>query len=122
MRKTFALRSVAAALLGAASAAALAQASPPSPPSPPSLASPPAMPAMPDTKRLVELAKRQVLDERFLAELDEELAGLPASMAFVANEFGRPREIVKNAPYTAEAVTESIQVLPDGNRIVNNTT
>ena len=35
-----------------------------------------------------------------------------ASPAFIANEFGHPREIVKNAPYTAEAVTESIQVLP----------
>ena len=43
-------------------------------------------------------------------------------MAFIANEFGNPREIVKNAPYTAEAVTETIQVLPDGNRIVKKST
>jgi len=46
------------------------------------------------------------------------LMALPPSMAFFANDFGRAREIVKNAPYTAEAVTESIQLLPDGNRIV----
>ena len=43
-------------------------------------------------------------------------------MAFIANEFGHPREIVKNAPYTADAVTESIQILPDGNRIVRKST
>ena len=54
-----------------------------------------------------------MVDDRFLADLDP-LAGLSTSEAFVANEFGHPREIVKNAPYTAEAVTESIQVLPDG--------
>lgn len=31
------------------------------------------------------------------------------------------QELVKNAPYTATAVTESTQVLADGNRIVNKT-
>jgi hypothetical protein len=30
---------------------------------------------------------------------------------------GNPRRIVKNAPYSAEMVTETTQVLPDGNRI-----
>jgi len=68
-----------------------------------------------------EELKRIPLDDRFLADLDP-LAGLSTSEAFVANEFGHPREIVKNAPYTAEAVTESIQVLPDGNRIVRKST
>jgi hypothetical protein len=53
-----------------------------------------------------------------LLALDDALMELPPSMAFFANDFGHPREIVKNAPYTAEAVTESIQLLPDGNRIV----
>src|SRR5262245_41939009 len=73
-------------------------------------------PATPDFKtQIKELAKRHAFDEGFMAELNEELAGLPASHAFIANEFGHPREIVKNAPYTAEAVTETIQVLPDGN-------
>jgi hypothetical protein len=53
-----------------------------------------------------------------LLALDDAMMELPPSMAFFANDFGHPREIVKNAPYTAEAVTESIQLLPDGNRIV----
>jgi hypothetical protein len=52
----------------------------------------------------------------------DELRTLEPSFAFIANEFGNPREIVKNAPYTAEAVIETIQVLPDGNRIVKKTT
>ena len=46
----------------------------------------------------------------------------PSSLAYVQSEFGNVREIVKNAPYTAEAVNESIQVLQDGNRIVKRTT
>jgi hypothetical protein len=57
--------------------------------------------------------------DALLADFDERM---PATAAFIANEFAHPREIVKNAPYTAEAITESIQVLPDGNRIVNKST
>jgi hypothetical protein len=87
---------------------------------------PPAAPAVPDVNALVaqarELAKRARPDEAALLALDDALMSLPASMAFVANEFGNPREIVKNAPYTAEAVTETVQVLPDGNRIVRKST
>lgn len=41
-----------------------------------------------------------------------------AKFAFIAREFGSTRDIVKNAPYQAEAVNESVQTLPDGNRIV----
>ena len=44
-----------------------------------------------------------------------------ADFVFVASEsFGG--KIVKGAPYSAEAVTESIQTLSDGNRIVNRIT
>lgn len=80
-------------------------------------------PVPPDFKvqideHLKERIKGMQLDDRFLADLDEQLSGLSASTAFIANEFGRPREIVKNAPYTAEAISESVQTLPDGNRIV----
>jgi hypothetical protein len=80
-------------------------------------------PPMPSDIRaqIREEMKRMPLDDRFLADLDQ-LAGMSTSEAFVANEFGQPREIVKNAPYSAEAVTESIQVLPDGNRIVRKST
>ena len=56
-----------------------------------------------------------------LADLDIDFADLP-SLAFVAGEFGHAREIVKNAPYTAKAINESIQVLSDGNRIVKRST
>lgn len=38
---------------------------------------------------------------------------------FVYHEVMRGGEFVKAAPYTATAVTETTQVLPDGNRIVN---
>jgi hypothetical protein len=61
---------------------------------------------------------RDAVEQSVKLALNDELLASPPSMAFIANEFGNPREIIKNAPYTAEAVTESIQVLPDNNRIV----
>lgn len=39
-------------------------------------------------------------------------------LGFVHHEFSLGGSVVKNAPYQADAVTESVQVLPDGNRIV----
>jgi len=45
-----------------------------------------------------------------------------AGMAYAFAEIGGDREVVKNAPYTATAVTEITQSLADGNRIVNKTT
>jgi hypothetical protein len=45
----------------------------------------------------------------------------PRDFVFIASEnFGG--KIVKNAPYSAESVTETIQTLADGNRIVNKIT
>src|SRR3989442_943716 len=41
---------------------------------------------------------------------------------FVASEFSFDGKVVKNAPYSAEAVTEMTQRLADGNRIVNKNT
>ena len=94
-------------------------------PSPPALAAPEA-PAIPDVNAIVaqakEMAKQFRKDETMWLALDDEFTALPPSMAFFANDFGHPREIVKNAPYTAEAVTESIQILGDGNRIVRKST
>lgn len=43
------------------------------------------------------------------------------TMEFVRSEFGSGA-VVKGAPYTADAVTESVQVLQDGNRIVHRDT
>ena len=41
------------------------------------------------------------------------------TVEFVQSEFGISGQVVKNAPYTAEAVTETVQTLSDGNRIVH---
>ncbi len=43
--------------------------------------------------------------------------GLADTMVFVANEFNFDGKPVSNAPYSAESVTESVQILADGNRI-----
>ncbi len=44
------------------------------------------------------------------------------TLVFVASEMGFGGKIVKGAPYSAEAVSETVQTLSDGNRIVNKTT
>ena len=51
-------------------------------------------------------------------------AGQPAGdvLHFVSAEFGWEEESVKNAPYSAEAVTDTVQALVDGNRIVRKNT
>lgn len=47
----------------------------------------------------------------------------PAStFAFVASEFAFDGRSTKGSPYSAEAVTETTQILGDGNRIVNRST
>lgn len=45
----------------------------------------------------------------------------PDNFVFVASEVNFGGKVVKGAPYSAEAVTETIQTLGDGNRIVNKT-
>src|SRR5205085_3538810 len=44
------------------------------------------------------------------------------NFVFVATEMSFGGRVVKGAPYSAEAVTESVQTLADGNRIVHKTT
>ena len=44
-------------------------------------------------------------------------AGLPPDMRIIGAMPGRLNRVVKNAPYSAEAVTETTQTLPDGNHI-----
>jgi len=65
---------------------------------------------------LARTAERDAL----LADLDYDLEW--PTLAFIGSEFGTTREIVKNAPYSADAISESIQVLQDGNRIVKRST
>jgi hypothetical protein len=47
---------------------------------------------------------------------------LSANTAFIASEFSFEGSVVKNAPYSAQAVTETTQRLADGNRISHKTT
>jgi hypothetical protein len=43
--------------------------------------------------------------------------GNPRNGRFLGAEPGRPGRVVKNAPYSADMITETTQALPDGNRI-----
>ena len=60
---------------------------------------------------------------RMLAQIDvDDLIADTTALAFIGNDLGGARDVVKNAPYSAEAITESVQVLADGNRIVRKST
>ena len=71
-----------------------------------------------------EAAAAAVADvSRTLAQIDfDDMIADTAALAFIGNDLGGTRDVVKNAPYSAEAVTEFIQVLSDGNRIVRRST
>jgi len=43
----------------------------------------------------------------------------PGDFVFIASEIGFGGNLVKGAPYSAQTVTETIQSLSDGNRIIN---
>ncbi len=49
----------------------------------------------------------------------EEAVPAPGSFVFISSLFEMGDKVVKGAPYSAEAVTERIQTLSDGNRIVH---
>ncbi len=48
--------------------------------------------------------------------------GMPGDFVFIASELNFGGKVVKGAPYSAQAITESVQTLSDGNRIVNKST
>jgi TonB family protein len=48
--------------------------------------------------------------------------GFPGDFVFLATEMSFGGKVVKGAPYSAQAITESVQTLGDGNRIVNKST
>jgi hypothetical protein len=77
--------------------------------------------AMQTAQRAADEALRAT--DAAMREVDEAIAGIDfddlTAQTFLSRELGGPREIVKNAPYTAQAVTETIQTLGDGNRIVH---
>ena len=78
--------------------------------------------------------EQQVVIERtgdvFIAEQDggppmpppRMFVGGEGMSIFVASEMGFGGKVVKGAPYSAQAVTETVQTLADGNRIVRKTT
>src|SRR5689334_453011 len=43
--------------------------------------------------------------------------GFPGGSRFLGTEAGMPGRVVKDAPYSADVITETTQTLPDGNRI-----
>jgi hypothetical protein len=51
---------------------------------------------------------------------DEVVARAAPQVEFIHNEFSFDGKVVKGAPYSADAVTETVQTLGDGNRIVQN--
>lgn len=79
-----------------------------------------------------EKAKEQqpAPDRDFRFELENELQapdgppppGFPGDFVFLATEMSFGGKVVKGAPYSAQAITESVQTLGDGNRIVNKST
>jgi hypothetical protein len=66
-------------------------------------------------------AAQQVTQQVVQDKLIFEAAGVPPGPAPVIARFGGPASAVKGAPYAAEATTEVVQVLADGNRILNKT-
>jgi len=54
--------------------------------------------------------------------VDYHIAGGDRTVRFVTSELGLHGDVVKNAPYSAEAVTTMTQTLADGNRIHRETT
>jgi hypothetical protein len=78
-----------------------------------------ASPAQPAAAQTVEQAQKRLAEvEQTLKTQLVTMAGSNNTFTFVSGQMfnGNP---VKGQPYSAEAVTESTQMLPDGNRIVN---
>jgi hypothetical protein len=63
--------------------------------------------------------KDNVTFERHAIGVGPDLGVGPGMVQFVSAEASIAGKVVKNAPYSAEAVTETSQVLNDGNRISN---
>jgi hypothetical protein len=74
----------------------------------------------------VASAQQEVVKDRFERIAIEDHAVMqgppgPGPIEFISSEM-LPGQVVKGAPYTAEAVTESVQTLADSNRITRRTT
>ena len=77
---------------------------------------------------VVSLAQQQQAPEGVVTIKSERVfqgpegAPPPGDFVFISSEVGFGGKLVKGAPYSAQAVTETIQTLGDGNRIVNKVT
>ena len=73
---------------------------------------------------LAAMAAAQQVTEQAIehqTKIQVETSGVFPGPAPMFARFGGPMNTVKGAPYSAEATTESVQVLADGNRIINKT-
>ncbi len=61
-------------------------------------------------------------DHVFAGSVDYRIFGRNSLTRFVTSEMSLHRDVVKNAPYSAEAVTETTQTLADGNQIYREMT
>ena len=88
---------------------------------------PPPPPPVQDVlvERDVEMPRVQVMSghpEMFEMQIAPGAPGAPGesfSFSFMSSEMHFDSKVVKGAPYSAEAVTESVQMLADGNRITH---
>lgn len=103
---------------------ALAQGTPQAAPPAPPATSRQVIVSVPEIRVNVPAIQAQAAIEvpRIQAEV-EALGQIDVNLAnFIGTEFVFAGKTVKGAPYSAQAVTESVQVLGDGNRIVHKTT
>jgi hypothetical protein len=63
-----------------------------------------------------------MVKQRVIQTQDGQAPPPPDNFVFVASEVNFGGKVVKGAPYSAQGVTETIQTLGDGNRIVNKVT
>ena len=67
--------------------------------------------------------ERQMIQRERMPASDDPRAPSPGdNFIFVASEMNSDGKVVKSAPYSAQAVTETTQTLSDGNRIINKST
>ena len=67
--------------------------------------------------------ERQMIQRERIPGPDDPRTPPPGdNFIFVASEMNSDGKVVKGAPYSAQAVTETTQTLSDGNRIINKST
>jgi hypothetical protein len=84
--------------------------------------------AAPQSEDRIVMQQQAEIDELFIAQGPVGMEPPPPteirgdSVIFLATEMSFAGRLVKGAPYSAQAVTESVQMLSDGNRIVRKNT